>query len=358
MNKLAFILPLAFISFLLAVWSGLLRMGWNLPDTGTAAYHGALMVNSFLASVIFLERAVVFKNRLVLLVPFINAFSVVFFLLHQPEGAAVFYVAGSICFVGITGYFCWQHRELHYFIFLAAALNLVAGNGWLLLYGDYPMAVHFWMAFFILTIVAERLELSRFLQLTAFRKASLLAALLITQVFLIASRGSMEKIWLAAGLTLVAGWLLRFDMARQAIKVKGAPRYSGLLLLVGYCWLIITAALLFLSEQFSWRYDALLHSFFIGFVMSMIFSHAPIILPAIARVPVKIYRPFLYAWFVLLQLSLLLRICGDLGEHIRLRQWGGMINGIAITCFFVSVAIIFLKEKKRQAIRRTRLAVQ
>lgn len=357
MNKLVFILPLTFFSFLLAVWSGWLRMGWVLPDPGTAAYHGALMVNSFLASVIFLERAVVFKNLIVLLVPFINALSVIFFVMHQPMAAAICYLAGSLCFVAITAWFCIQHKELHYFIFLTAALNLLAGNAVLFVSGDYPGAVHFWMAFFLLTIVAERLELSRFLELTTFRKYALLSALFITQLFLLWNPASGGKIFLAIGFSAVALWLLRFDMARQAIRVKGAPRYSGILLLVGYTWLIATAALLFLPPAFSWRYDAILHSFFIGFVMSMIFSHAPIILPAITRVPVKIYRPFLYAWFVILQLSLLIRICGDLEELIILRQWGGMINGIVIMLFFLSVAGIFLTEKKRLRLRKAKASV-
>lgn len=62
---------------------------------------------------------------------------------------------------------------------------------------------------------------------------------------------------------------------------------------------------------------------FTGFIFSMIFSHAVIILPAITKLTVKLYRPFLYVWFGLLQLSLIIRIVADLFEDVLCRKIGG-----------------------------------
>ncbi len=55
-----------------------IRIGWNFPVSQSAGQHGALMVGSFLTTVILLERAITFKNRNVLLLPFINGLSGVF----------------------------------------------------------------------------------------------------------------------------------------------------------------------------------------------------------------------------------------------------------------------------------------
>jgi hypothetical protein len=79
--------------------------------------------------------------------------------------------------------------------------------------------------------------------------------------------------------------------------------------------LLLTALLTFSKAHIDFWYDAALHSFFIGFVFSIIFSHAPIILPAVLKKPIKIYRPVLYIWFGLLQAALLLRIAGAVLEN-------------------------------------------
>ena len=41
------------------------------------------------------------------------------------------------------------------------------------------------------------------------------------------------------------------------------------------------------------RYDAMLHSIFLGFVFSMIFAHAPIILPTITGLAIAVSKQFL-----------------------------------------------------------------
>src|SRR5699024_166930 len=56
-------------------------------------------------------------------------------------------------------------------------------------------------------------------------------------------------------------------------------------------------------------YDAMLHALFLGFVISMIFAHAPVVVPAVLGRPLP-YRRVLYLPLVLLHGSLLLRLLG------------------------------------------------
>ena len=80
------------------------------------------------------------------------------------------------------------------------------------------------------------------------------------------------------------------------------------------------------------RYDAVLHTVFLGFVFSMIFGHAPIILPAVLT-SIHEYRSIFYTHWALLHLSLIVRVIGDVAGWFAVRQWGGMFNVIALLLF-------------------------
>ena len=77
---------------------------------------------------------------------------------------------------------------------------------------------------------------------------------------------------------------------------------------------------------------------FLGFALSMIMAHAPVILPAVLRRPLP-YHPALIAPAVLLHGSLALRLwVGDaLGSH---GAWvtGGVLNIVAVLSF-VAIAV-------------------
>ena len=86
------------------------------------------------------------------------------------------------------------------------------------------------------------------------------------------------------GLTMLGGWLLRYDIARHTIMTTGLTRYIAACLLPGYVWLIVGGALwiIYGGDVFAGlTYDALLPTLFVGFIFSMIFGHAPIIVPAV-----------------------------------------------------------------------------
>jgi hypothetical protein len=79
-------------------------------------------------------------------------------------------------------------------------------------------------------------------------------------------------------------------------------------------------------------YDAILHAVFVGFVLSMVFGHAPLILPAVARIALPFHR-VLYAPLLLLHIGLLARCSGDLALVPWLRQAGGLLNALALVAF-------------------------
>jgi hypothetical protein len=352
MNKGLLVMPLIMLALVTAILSGWVRIGWALPMSSVAAAHGSLMVNSFLASLIFLERAIAFKSKWLLWLPALNVFSFVAYISGHPLIGQCLQMAGSFGFLLLCCYFIYQYKELYYYVFLAAAFCLFTGNLILYIKQLYPLSTTWWMGFLLLTIVAERLELSRFLPVTKRKKNLLISALVLSVISIAIPFHNYGNLAFAFSISLVAVWLLRYDMAFYSIKVKGQHRYSGVLLIVGYVWLFFTAIFLITESRFSYGYDAALHSFFIGFVFSMIFSHAPIILPAVAGLPVKIYRPFLYVWFILLQLSLIIRVIADILEDAPCRKAAGLANGIFILAFFVSVLIILRIEVTRRRVTR------
>ncbi len=88
-------------------------------------------------------------------------------------------------------------------------------------------------------------------------------------------------------------------------------------------------------------YDAQLHAVFLGFVLSMVFAHAPIILPAVIGRPLP-FHPFLYAAPVILNISVAARVLADLKGSYLLREWAGLFNAVAIVLFGLSLLAILL----------------
>ncbi len=93
-------------------------------------------------------------------------------------------------------------------------------------------------------------------------------------------------------------------------------------------------------------YDAILHGVFVGFVMAMIFGHAPIIFPAIIGKAMP-FRPVFYSHLGLLHFSLLLRIMGDLMLWLPGREWGGLLHEVAILLFLANTGYVMFGAIKK-----------
>ncbi|GAA4463105.1 hypothetical protein GCM10023189_40710 [Nibrella saemangeumensis] len=333
------LLPFAILSLVVGLLTGLVRLGWAIPVTEAAGQHGALMVGSFLGTLIALERAVVFKNRWALLAPGINALSLPAFLLGQPLVAQGLLLMGSLGMVVMTYLFMTRYTEKYYYLLFGGSICLVIGHVLLLQTHFYPIAVPWWIAFLLLTITAERLELSRFLPVKPWQRNGLWGAVGLFLVGVMQPFHGVGQPLTGAGMLAIAAWLLRFDMAFKSIRKAGQPRYSGTLLIIGYGWLLVSGGLFLISSQHPLWYDAALHSFFLGFVFSMIFAHAPIILPGVMGRSGVLYHRSLYIWSVLSSVALGLRLAGAWLEWPQLRSVSGLLQSIVIILFFITILL-------------------
>jgi hypothetical protein len=137
-------------------------------------------------------------------------------------------------------------------------------------------------------------------------------------------------------------------MARRTVRRAGLPRFIALCLLVGYVWLGIGGVfgVVFGEVHAGIQYELLLHALLLGFVFSMIFGHALIIIPALAQRTVGFHAGF-YLPLILLHSSLLLRVWGGLNNAMAVRQWGGMLNVVAVFTFMGLILISVLRERQQ-----------
>ncbi len=360
---------MAMAALIVALWAGLLRLGWKLPllDAQTLSNHGPLMVNGFLGTVISMERAVALGRNLggrhrYMLVPLLAALGGLAMLLRLEPVIYQALSAGSA--LGLVLIFVVIYRMqpgADHAVMLLAAVMWLVGNLFWLAGSPVPQVVPWWAGFLVLTIAGERLELAAVLLMSKGARATFIAVVGLFTVGLAVM--GLGTIWPTiplltpalglriAGLGLIAMglWLLRFDIARLTIRRTGLTRYIAACLLPGYVWLIIGGALwLIHGMTFAGPiYDALLHTIFLGFVISMIFGHAPVIIPAVMGVKIP-YRPVFYVHLVLLHLSLILRVAGDLWFNQTARLWGGMLNEVAVVLFLV-VTVIAARQGARAA---------
>ena len=320
------LLVLGFIALACGIAGGLVRLGASIPaPPGAIALHGALMVSGFLGTVIGLERAVALGRLWAYAAPLASGLGGLCLLagLAAP-GFALLALAAAVLVAASLAVLARQ-PSVEMATLLAGAVAWLAGN--LSLYAALP-AVPWWIAFFALTIGGERLELSRYLKRPRWAQGAfvLLAAALLAAP--LAPRA------LGAVLVLLAGWLVCFDLARVTVRQHGLPRYIAVCLLSGYAWLAFGGVLLAGATA----YDAALHAIFVGFVFSMVFGHAPVILPAVLRVPLP-YHPALYAPLVLLHASLALRVF----VSPLAGAWG---NAAAIALFIVTAATLTARRAR------------
>lgn len=331
--------------------AGLARLGWGMDplSKGWMLAHGPLMICGFLGTLICLERGVALASRfrMSLMVPAVNAVGALALLLWPDSAAAkLLLTAGSAGLVLLFVYMYRLHPSRDVAIMAAGAVSWLMGNSLWLAGQPVHMTVHWWTAFLILTIVGERLELSRVRRLTPAQQALLvgtvsvyLAGIALTQIQL-----ELGVRVLGIGAILMAAWLLRYDIARRTIRQSGLPRYIAACLLLGYVWLGVGGAIaiwkgLLIAGP---NYEMVLHAFLLGFVFSMIFGHMPIILPALTGLQV-VYHPLFYGHLALLHLTLAYRIYGNLVLDQTARRWGGMLNVTAVLLFLLVTAVTVMR---------------
>jgi hypothetical protein len=349
------IMAAVLITLLAALWAGLIRLGWRWPalQPMLPALHGPLMISGFLGTLISLERAVAIRKPWTYIGPVLSGIGAIWLVMGLPLPVGQWLLLwGSLGLTAVFLYIIRQHTASYTVTMGLGALCWLAGNAlWL---GGWPIfrIVYWWAGFLVLTIVGERLELSRVARLSANAIRLFAGAVALFMLGLLA-----VLVWSGAGTRLIglglmalAVWLGLFDIARRTVRRTGLTRYIAVNLLLGYGWLLIggLTALIIGQAVAGPRYDFMLHAVFVGFVFGMIFAHAPIIVPSILPIQVR-FHPVLYGPTIFLHLALLLRAVGDVGGWQPVRAWGGLLNAVAILWFMGQMVYLAVTAKRPQA---------
>ncbi|GAB2681294.1 hypothetical protein [Thalassiella azotivora] len=315
--------------------------------------HGVLLVLGFVGTLIALERAVAWGRARGYAAPALLGAGALALLspLPRPVGAWLL-VAGA---AALTLLYVPLWRRQPAAAVLVQVAGAVLGTGAAVLWAagvPVPWLLPWLVGFLVLTIAGERVELSRVGVLAHGAEAQAVATAAAVVVAV-----PVGLLWPAAGYPLLGaallalvGWLLRHDVARRTVRGAGLPRFTAVALLAGYGWLAAAGgAWLLLGRVLDGAgYDAVVHCVFLGFVLSMVMAHAPIILPAVLRRPLP-YHAAMYAPLALLHGSLLLRVVvGDVRGVEWAWQVGGVLN-IASVLLFVAVAVLSAVQGSRTA---------
>lgn len=343
-RKLRYI-PLAIgaVAFIAGLLTGFARIGIQVPDSVLAfsELHGPLMISGFFGTLISLERAVAFGRWWGYGAPAISALGAIALLAGLIPAAALCFLLAGVIMTAASSYLLFRHPALPLFLLCVATLSWVVGT--LVWLNGRPMdqVAGWWLTFLVLTIVAERLELSR---LVSPPKASVaILGVLVLLLILGAQRGEYALAGApltGLGLLGCAFWLLRYDIARRTIRIKGQARFAAACMIAGHVWLGVTGLLILIMPPATgaFAYDAIIHTLTIGFVLSMVFGHAPIILPAVTGLRV-VYSPFAYLPLALLHISLVLRVCSDLLEWTEPRAMSGLLTALALIGYAVTLVL-------------------
>lgn len=349
--RLLLVIPAAAL-LVLGLVAGLLLMGLSLPmpSARLPELHSALMVFGFVGTLISLERAVALRKPWPYAAPVFLAAGT--FLALSP--APVIIGQGAIA-VGMAVHVLqyraiWARQPMTAITIqgIGAVTGLVAAIVWC---GGVPAPrlVPLLAIFLVLTIAGERLELAR-IAAPGIRAERVLFALALAAAVATMVSLTMPVVAIpVAGVVLLAvvAWLVRFDVARATVRMPGLPRYVAVCLLIGYGWLAFAGAgwVLGGARTEGVIYDATTHAIFLGFVITMIMAHAPVILPAVLGVRIPYHRA-LYVPVALLQLSLLLRVVvGDAWGVTAGLQAGGIGAAVAGLGFGATVVVLSLRAR-------------
>lgn len=324
----------------------------NLPEV-----HGPVMVFGFVGTLVALERAIALGARWALLAPGCSAAGAVLLVLSGPglPGRSLLAAAG----IALLAVYAALWRRQQSVALLGQAVGAVAWYAATLLWlaGFTVPEIAPWLATFVVaTIAGERLELAHVALAGPAGRSGERWFLAVLSALVAGATATV--LWPAAGtqffgaaLLAVVAWLVRFDVARHLIRARGLPRYIAAGLLAGYAWLCVAGLLWAGAGPVTEgpRYDATLHAVFLGFTMSMIFVHAPVILPAVLRRPLPYHR-VLYVPLALLHGSLLLRlVVGDAVGLTSIWRWSAIANVVAVLLFAGSAATLTFRGSRRGA---------
>jgi hypothetical protein len=297
--------------------------------------------------VISIERAVATKHASAWIAPACSRAAGLALQARAGDPAGWLQVLAAAVFLGVNVLLLHRQRAPHTALLVASALAWWIGNVLFAFGADTVAVLPWWFAFLVVTIAAERLEMTRLMR----RRAGAQPLLYGVLVALAAGAALSGVNALAGGLLYGAAllalsfWLFTFDIARRTVRAEGLSRYLAVCLLSGYSWLAVAGIAWALTAAGQPVRDVALHALGLGFILSMIMGHAPVILPAIARVKLQ-FGGIFYLPLVALHASLLLRLGPGL-VNAGWRAQGALLNALAIALFALTVVGSILAWHRR-----------
>lgn len=357
-------------SLLAGLDAATVRLGLRAPvqDLDLASLHGVLMIFGFLGTAIALERAVAMQAgrnplaRIAYLAPVASVAAALLALAQvfvapssaSRTGPALGWAASMVALLVIY-VLVWRRQPA--VAVVIQSLGAVCGLVAILLWAagmEVAVIVPWWCFFLVFTIVGERAELAR----VAFKGGTelrLLGESLVVLLGLILTL--LEPRWgyplLGVALMVLCVDSIAHDVARRTINNRGLTRFMAAAMLAAYAWGIAAGAMWAISGPVysGYGYDAVVHALTIGFAMSMVMAHAPVIVPAIARRTVP-YSPAMWAVWGVLQAGLLIRVVAGARQAEWVWQFGGSLDVIAILAFVVMTLTLVITAQRRYARRR------
>lgn len=321
-----------------------------------AAVHGILMVYGFLGTAICLERAVALhstgtrRDGWGYVAPTASGAGTLLALGQAvgalPGGRALPGGAWTLAMAAFCAIYLALWRRQPSFAVLVQALGAFAGLGGAALWarGAEPATVvGWWVALLVLTIIGERLELARLAFLARGTEARVLAEACAVLVGLVVTLSAPTLGYPVLGLAL--GALVidvgLHDVARRTLRAAGLPRLMAACMLAGYAWATLAALVWVVTGPAlsGYRYDVVVHSVTVGFALSMVVAHAPVIVPAIARRPLP-YHPAMWAVAGLLHGGLLLRVLAAARSAEGAWRLGGTTSVVAVVTLLGTVLVL------------------
>lgn len=343
------------VAMLAGLDAALVRAGLAAPVSSDrlGQLHGVLMVLGFLGTLIALERAVSLRARWGYAAPVLLGVGGLAVIAPPfPVLAALLIAQGCAVLVAVLAAL-WRRQRDHATAAQVLAAVMATCAAILVIRVDVAAVTPWLVGFIVITIAAERVELARWSL-----PASAGVTLLIAAVALLGS-AIAALLWpepgyrlLGAALLALVGWLARIDVARRTIRLAGLPRFSAAAMLLGYAWLAV-AALTWLAvgrPDGQAGHDTTIHAVFLGFAMSMVIAHAPVILPSVTRRALP-YRPVLILPLVVLHVGLVLRIgLGNAAGLVEPWRVGIVLTVASLPLFAVVVLALVLRPGKRRPV--------
>jgi hypothetical protein len=354
LSRLPLLLP-AILCLAIGVLTGLTRAGIDMTEllATRSAWHSILMISGFFGTVIGLERAVASNQRWAFLAPMLSALGGLLLLSDTTASLSpFFFVLASAIFCSASTLLTLKQPALHAWILLLGAMLWLMGNVAWVVNGSSWISIPFGLSFLILTIAAERLELTRFLPPRPYAKVLFILIIGVILIGTVCSALSVfdDNAWLGWGYALLALWLLNFDVAKRTIRQQGVTRFLAICLLSGYAWLLVGGVLLtHLPDLGLFERDAGIHAIALGFIFAMVIGHAPVIFPAVMRIAIPFSALFYLPW-LLIQIGMSLRFGAALLSHTVLREAGALINALAVLSFLLCLVIQVIRGFRAQRI--------